>query len=59
MEPLLNKLMRIINGWDEIYVRIGSRTCKMAELSDSEKARYIIAWLSPYLEVKDKQEGEA
>lgn len=57
MEPLFNRLLRIINSWNDTHV-IDKKTKelrKLADLPDSEKARYIISWLSGYLEVKNDE----
>lgn len=48
LEPLLNKLMRLVNGWEKIY--IPAQRTEMRNLTEAQQARLLVAWLRPYTE---------
>ena len=54
-EPLRQKLTRLVNNWEEIYVSPTKDTqVKFASISEAEQARYIKSWLEQY-EMEEKR----
>lgn len=55
-EPLRQKLTRLVNNWEEIYVSPNKNTTavKFESISEAEQARYIRSWLEQY-EIEEKK----
>lgn len=48
LEPLLNKLMRLVNTWEFIY--IPAKKTEMRNLTEADQARLLVAWMQPYVQ---------